>query len=181
MVFRQFGLPARAPRGAASLTRAAFGFLIVLLLAPLFAAAPAAAAQRYRSDDWITECERDRPTGGPTCTITVPFSGIVDGEKGSFALLVSLQSGEIGVVGQPFPLKARLQVDGNLPIECRGPRYCLFPREDSRAAIAELKAGSLVLIEVVTAKRQFWFSLTPKGFQAGINQIEAWGYDVSIE
>lgn len=180
MIFRHL-ISGCAPRKAARLTRAVSGFLIVLFLGRLFPPAPAAAAERYRSDDWVTECEGDRLTAAARCTITVPFSDTVDGEKGSFALLVALDSGEIGIVGQPFPLKATLQVDGNPPIECRQPRYCLFPTEESLAAIAELDAGSLVLIEVVTAKRRFEFSLTPKGFQAGMDQIEAWGYNFSGE
>jgi invasion protein IalB len=44
------------------------------------------------------------------------------------------------------------------------------------AALKQLKTGSLVLIDVYTQKGEFSFSLTPKGFQAGIAQIRAWGY-----
>jgi hypothetical protein len=44
------------------------------------------------------------------------------------------------------------------------------------AALKQLKIGSLVLIDVYTEKGEFSFSLTPKGFQAGMAQIRAWGY-----
>jgi invasion protein IalB len=44
------------------------------------------------------------------------------------------------------------------------------------AALKQLKTGSLVLIDVYTEKGEFSFSLTPKGFQAGMAQIRAWGY-----
>jgi len=43
-------------------------------------------------------------------------------------------------------------------------------------ALKQLKIGSLVLIDVYTEKGGVSFSLTPKGFQAGIAQIRAWGY-----
>jgi len=42
--------------------------------------------------------------------------------------------------------------------------------------VKQLKSGSLVLIDVYTEKSAFSFSLTPKGFQAGMAQIRAWGY-----
>jgi hypothetical protein len=87
-----------------------------------------------------------------------------------------LQSGNIGIVGQPFPVKAVLQVDKNPPIECRQTRYCIFPSAQSLVVVKQLKVGSLVLIDVVTAKGVFSFSSTPKGYQAGIAKIRAWGY-----
>jgi hypothetical protein len=40
----------------------------------------------------------------------------------------------------------------------------------------QFKVGSLILIDVFTDKGAFNFSLTPKGYQAGIAQIRAWGY-----
>jgi len=43
-------------------------------------------------------------------------------------------------------------------------------------AVKQLKVGSLILIDVFTAKGTFSFSLTPKGYQAGIAKIQAWGY-----
>jgi invasion protein IalB len=170
----------RVRRGGA-LASAAACLLAAALLGPASALEPAAPAQRYRSDDWITECDRDQPGGAPSCAITVPFSDTQGGERGSFALAIALQSTEIAIVGQPFPLAATLQVDKNVPIECHQRRFCLFSREDSLDAIEQLYSGSLVLIDVVTAKRKFEFSLTPKGFKAGMDQIEAWGYSFSGE
>jgi hypothetical protein len=37
------------------------------------------------------------------------------------------------------------------------------------------------LIDVFTAKAQFSFSLSPKGFQAGVAQMRAWGYQASAD
>jgi len=87
-----------------------------------------------------------------------------------------LQTGNIGIVGLPFPTKAVLRVDKNPPIECSQARYCVFPTGQALAVLKQLEAGSLILIDVYTAKGAFDFSLTPKGFQAGIAQIRAWGY-----
>lgn len=142
----------------------------------LIAARAAPAVRRYQSDDWIAVCETAPGSGAPECSITVPFGGIQNGAKGAFALLVVLDSGSIGIVGRPFPVHADLRVDGNRPIECRQPRYCLFPPEESLAAIKELDEGSLILIDISTARASFHFSLTPRGYQAGIAEIRAWGY-----
>jgi hypothetical protein len=73
-------------------------------------------------------------------------------------------------------VKAVLRVDKNLPIECRLERYCVFPSIQALAVLKQLRVGSLILIDVFTAKGNFNFSLTPKGYQAGIAQIRAWGY-----
>jgi hypothetical protein len=53
---------------------------------------------------------------------------------------------------------------------------CIFPSVQALPVLKQLKVGSLVLIDVFTAKGAFSFSLTPKGYQAGISQIRAWGY-----
>jgi hypothetical protein len=82
----------------------------------------------------------------------------------------------MGIVGEPFPTRAVLRIDKNPPIECREARYCVFPSMQTLAALKQLKIGSLVLIDVYTEKGEFSFSLTPKGFQAGMAQIRAWGY-----
>ena len=87
-----------------------------------------------------------------------------------------LQTGNIGIVGQPFPVKAVLRVDKNPPIQCTQQRYCVFPSVQALSVLKQLKIGSLILIDVYTAKGVFNFSLTPKGFQAGMAQIRAWGY-----
>ena len=136
----------------------------------------AAAAQRYRADEWITECDSAPNLGAAACTITVPFWQTQPQTTGSFALVIMLQTGNIGIVGLPFPTRAVLRVDKNPPIECKQARYCVFPSAQAFAALKQLEVGSLILIDVYTAKGAFNFSLTPKGFQAGVAQIRAWGY-----
>jgi hypothetical protein len=147
--------------------------LAAAFAALLLAAAPA-AAERYQSGEWLTVCE---PGPGPSgCSITVPFGGVQNGRKGFFALVVVLDSGNVGIVGRPYPVRAVLRIDGDPPIECREWRYCLFPRDQSLRTIEELDHGSLILIDVFTATGSFKFSLTPRGYQAGIAEIRAWGY-----
>jgi len=109
----------------------------------------------------------------------VPFWQTGDDGKGSFALVVMIQTGNIGIVGSPAPAKAVLRVDKNPAAACRGARYCIFPTAQSIALVRQLDIGSLILIDVFTAKSRFSFSLSPKGYQAGVAQIRAWGYQVS--
>jgi invasion protein IalB len=151
------------------------------LCAGILAPAPAAAAQQFQSDEWITECDGEPSRGVPDCSLTVPFWQARGAQNGSFALVVMLQTGNIGIVGQPFPVKAVLRVDKNPPIECRQMRYCVFPSGPALAIVKQLKAGTLILIDVYTDKGAFNFSLTPKGYQAGIAKIRAWGYRLLTE
>ena len=146
---------------------------ISLLALAASAVTPSAAGggQTFQSDEWITECDT-----GIDCSITVPFWQDGGNRIGSFALVVMLQTGNVGIVGQPFPVKAVLRVDKNAPVECRQTRYCIFPSAEALAILSQLKVGSLVLVDVFTAKGTFSFSLTPKGYQAGIAKIRAWGY-----
>jgi hypothetical protein len=139
-----------------------------------------AAAQTFRADEWITECEAGPNLRPPDCAITVPFWQTPGSAIGSFALVIMLQIGNIGIVGQPFPVRAVLRVDKNPPIECRQPRYCIFPSAQAFAVLKQLKVGSLILVDVYTTDGTFNFSLTPKGFQAGISQIRAWGYRTEL-
>ena len=139
-------------------------------------AASSAGGQKFRADEWITECDPPTRSGAPDCSITVPFWQNSGDPKGSFALVVMLQTGNIGIVGQPPPVRAILRVDKNPPVECRQPRYCVFPSAQGLAILRQLKVGSLILIDVDTEKGSFNFSLTPKGYQAGLAQIHAWGY-----
>ena len=134
------------------------------------------AAQKFRADEWLTECEEGPNLRPPDCAITVPFWQTPGDATGSFALVIMLQTGNIGIVGQPFPMRAVLRVDKNPPIECKQPRYCIFPSVQAFAVLKQLKVGSLILVDVYTTNGTFNFSLTPKGFQAGILQIRAWGY-----
>jgi hypothetical protein len=139
-------------------------------------AASSARGQRFRADEWITECDSSTRSAAPDCSITVPFWQTSGDPRGSFALVVMLQTGNIGIVGQPPPLRAVLRVDKNPPVQCRQPRYCVFPSAEAFAILRQLKVGSLILIDVDTQKGSFRFSLTPKGYQAGLAQIRAWGY-----
>jgi hypothetical protein len=137
------------------------------------------SAQRFQADEWITECGGGPNGSNGDCSITIPFWQTGDHGKGSFALVVMLQSGNIGIVGSPAPVRAVLRVDKYPAAECRGSRYCIFPAAQSLAVVRQLGAGSLILVDVFTAKEQFHFSLSPKGYQAGIAQIRAWGYQLS--
>jgi hypothetical protein len=134
------------------------------------------AGQKFRADEWVTECDSSPGMGAPDCSITVPFWQTRGAPKGSFALVVMLQTRNIGIVGEPFPTRAVLRIDKNPPIECTEARYCVFPSSQAVPALNQLKTGSLILIDVYTEKGDFSFSLTPKGFQAGMAQIRAWGY-----
>jgi hypothetical protein len=142
----------------------------------LCVAGGASASLRFRADEWVTECDGGLGSPAADCSITVPFWETADNGKGSFALVVMLETGNIGIVGQPLPVKAVLRVDRNPPIECQATRYCIFPTSESLSAVRELGVGSLILIDVFTARSHFAFSLTPKGYQAGVAQIRAWGY-----
>jgi hypothetical protein len=158
------------------------GSLVPLVLSvQVLVLAPATAEQTFRSDEWITECDADRGSSTPDCSITVPFWQSGGDLDGSFALVVMLQTGNIGIVGQPFPVKAVLRVDKNPPIECKQTRYCIFSSPQAVAVVKQLRVGSLILIDVFTAKGVFSFSLTPKGYQAGIAKIRAWGYRLSAD
>jgi hypothetical protein len=162
---------------AANRRRAWLGlFLVALLRGQSIAPVAAATVEKYRSDEWITVCEPEPGTGTIGCSITALFGEVQNGQGGRFALAVLLDTGDIGIVGRPFPVRAVLRIDNDLPIECREWRYCVFPRDQSRAAIKELEVGSLILVDVFTARASFRFSLTPRGYQAGIAQIRAWGH-----
>ncbi|HEY3908433.1 MAG TPA: hypothetical protein VGM07_00920 [Stellaceae bacterium] len=158
------------------LGRPAVVFALLLAAQPAIAAI-AIAALRFRADEWITECD-GRPGRVADCSIMVPFWQTGSHGKGSFALVVMLQTGNVGIVGQPYPVRAVLRVDKNPASECRQARYCVFPTAQALAIVKELESGSLILLDVYTAKAEFSFSLTPKGYQAGIAQVRAWGLDL---
>lgn len=146
--------------------------LLLVISASAVAVTAAAGEQKFQSDEWVTEC--DTATGAPDCSITVPFWQGERQRDGAFALVVMIQTGNIGIVGQPSPTRAVLRVDKNPPIECRQARYCIFP--SARAVFRQLKDASLIVVDVITAKGTFSFNLTPKGYQAGIAKIRSWGY-----
>ena len=166
-----------ARRGAGRERRSA-AVLVFAAWTLLGAAGAASATLRFRADEWVTECDGSLGSPATDCSITVPFWQTGDDGKGSFALVVMLETGNIGIVGQPTPVKAVLRIDRNPPIECRATRYCIFPTAQSLSAVRELGVGALVLIDVFTTRTHFSFSLTPKGYQAGVAQIRAWGYRI---
>jgi len=174
--------PAERRRGwsGGRLRRNIAAVLSLVVAAQSIGVALAATVLKFRADDWITECDGS-PARSGSCSITVPFWQVSNAGKGSFALVIMLRSGEVGIVGQPYPVRAVLRVDKNLPIECRQARYCIFPQDAGRTFTAELEHGSLVYVDVFTARSEFHFSLTPKGYQAGIAQIEAWGFPLAID
>jgi hypothetical protein len=152
---------------------------VLALVANFGGGGGAFAAQRFQADEWITECGGRPGSSNGDCSITVPFWQTGDDGKGSFALVVMLQTGNIGIVGSPVPVRAVLRVDKNPAAVCSGARYCIFPSAQSAALIRQLDIGSLILIDVFSAKSRFSFSLSPKGYQAGVAQIRAWGYQMS--
>jgi len=172
----QLGHRRRAPGRQ---TRRRWAAVLVFAAWTLLCAAGAASATlRFQADEWVTECDGSLGSAATDCSITVPFWQTGDDGKGSFALVVMLETGNIGIVGQPVPVKAVLRIDRNPPIECRATRYCIFPTAQSLSAVRELGVGALVLIDVFTTRSHFSFSLTPKGYQAGVAQIRAWGYQI---
>ena len=104
----------------------------------------------------------------------IPFSTTQRDQKGAFALAVILTTGDIGIVGQPPPIRAILRIDANPPMECRMTESCLFPRDQSLVAIDRLSTASVLLIDVFTEKQVYKFSLSARGYQAGLAQVRAW-------
>jgi hypothetical protein len=168
----------RAPERWTRRRRRSVAILAVAACTLLGVAGAGSATLRFRADEWVTECGGSLGRPATDCSITVPFWQTGDDGKGSFALVVMLETGNIGIVGQPVPVKAVLRIDRNPPIECRATRYCIFPTAQSLSAVRELGVGALVLIDVFTTRSHFSFSLTPKGYQAGVAQIRAWGYQI---
>jgi hypothetical protein len=61
-----------------------------------------------------------------------------DGTKGSFSLLVDVRNGLVAVVGKPFPTRAGIGVDKNLPLECRPCVIAFFPSKTGKTSFASL-------------------------------------------
>jgi len=172
---RASGISTHVPAAGSRLRRHRLWLLLAFSLAGQFAVGTAEpASQKYQSGDWITECETEG--GAPDCSLMVRFSKAENGQKGAFALAVMVSTGDIAIVGQPVPVRAVLRIGNNLPIGCRETQYCLFPREQSIAAIGQISSASVILVDVLTAKASFKFSLTTRGYQAGLAQVRAWGY-----
>lgn len=134
------------------------------------------AGLKFQSDNWTAECaigERARAIDGD-CSVTGVFQDThVGSAAGSFALLVAFQPEAVAIVGQPFPLRARLRIDANPPFACTGPRYCVFPASDTREILDELGRGSLILVDVVAAKSTYRASLSAIGYRTSLSKIRA--------
>src|SRR3954447_4870990 len=131
---------------------------------------------KFRADDWIIECDTAHQTANDDCSIIGVFRrALPDGARGSFSLLVDLKSRQLAVVGEPVPARANLRIDKNQAVRCTGIQ-CTFSNTDAETVIRQLQYGSLILIDVFTAKSVFQFSLSTKGFQAGMAKIQAMGY-----
>jgi hypothetical protein len=150
-------------------------FNILILCFVLFGTADAAALQ-FRSDEWLTQCDLRNETADHDCTINGLFSNkLLDGTQGSFSLLIDLVSGRVAVVGQPKPMRATIRIDKNPELGCLATPDCIFSADQSELIMAELAAGQLVLIDVVSSKTTFRVSLTTKGYRAGIEKLFAQG------
>src|SRR3984893_17743157 len=79
----------------------------------------ATEGQQYRADEWIAECDPSPSTGAADCSITVPFWQTHGDPSGSFALVVMLQTGKSGIVGQPVRVAA-------VAAQIRGPQHWLL-------------------------------------------------------
>jgi hypothetical protein len=167
--------PVLAAGGSRNARHRLAGVALAATAAILDLAGGARGELRYQADEWIAECS-GVPGSRGSCSITVPFWEAGDSGKGSFALVVMLQTGDVGLVGTPPPVRAVLRVDSNPQAVCQGQRYCIFPAAQSLAVLRELEHADLILIDVDTAKGQFSFSLSPKGYAASVAQIRAWGY-----
>jgi len=134
-------------------------------------AAATAAAEQFRADDWLTECD-----GRSGCSVMVPFHPLGSGGgAGSYALAFALDGGLVTIVGTPPPISAAVQVDRNLPFHCSG-APCLFSPGDSARLAGQLAGGSMVLVEVKSGRGRFHASVGAKGYQAGIAKLRAWSY-----
>ena len=133
-----------------------------------------AAEVQFRSDNWFTECETTFQLSDRECSIIGVFGvTLPNGRKGAFSLLIDLKNRRVAVVGKPDPTKARIHVDKNPPLECTGTPYCIFSELDTDAVLRELKDGSVILIDVDTAKSSFQMSLSTAGYRAGLAKIQA--------
>lgn len=132
---------------------------------------------KFQADDWVTECDTSHQSPDEDCSIIGVFRNTSpDGVKGSFSLLVDLKNRQVAVVGEPLPARVSLHIDKNQPVQCKGTAHCIFSSTDAEAVARQLQYGSLILVDVFTAKSMFRFSLSAKGYKAGLAKIHAMGY-----
>lgn len=127
---------------------------------------------KFPAGDWLTECASASPPSD--CSLTGVLNGVdARGDTGSFAIVVGLETLLVAIVGQPPPEKATLRVDKYPPVECIGPRYCVFSDVDVIKLIQEFGRGTTILVDVFTKNGTFRPSLSAIGYQAGLAKIRA--------
>jgi len=127
---------------------------------------------RFLAGDWLTECVTAIPASN--CSLTGVFNGVDNwGTAGSFAVVVGVETLLVAVVGQPSPVRATLRIDKYPPVQCTGPRYCVFNEVDALKLVQELSRGAVILIDVFTRNGTFQLSLSTKGYREGLAKIEA--------
>jgi hypothetical protein len=127
---------------------------------------------KFESGPWVTECDFSRQQDQACSAIGVFGTTLPNGTKGSFSLLVDFTDERVAVVGKPTPTRATVQVDKNPSMGCTT-SPCIFSEADSNAITRQLKAGSLILIDVMTARATFRTSLSTQGYRAGIAKLLA--------
>jgi hypothetical protein len=137
----------------------------------VFGFTEAARAIQFQAGDWTTECAIEKPSGD--CSIIGLLKGnSTSGTKGSFALAIELQTGQVALVGKPDPVGGVIRVDKSAPVECRG-SPCVFPSGQAEALIGQLSTGRLVLVDLLSQKETFRLSITTAGYRSGIAKIQA--------
>ncbi len=130
------------------------------------------AAFQLQADDWTTECDIEAKVGD--CSIIGVLKGAsANRTKGSFALAVDLQSGQVAVVGNPQPTRAVIRVGKNPPVECVG-TPCLVSSANAETLVYRLSTARLILIDLFSQKEVFALSISTKGYQLGFAKIQAY-------
>jgi hypothetical protein len=130
-----------------------------------------ASALQFQAGDWTTECEIQKPSGD--CSIIALLKGnSISGAKGSFALAIELQTGQVALVGKPDPVGGVIRVDNSPPAECSG-HPCVFPSVQAETLMNQLSTGRLVLVDLLSQKEVFRLSITTAGYRSSIAKIQA--------
>jgi invasion protein IalB len=143
-----------------------------LLSLLVFSFPTVASALQFQAGDWTTDCEIEKKGSGDCSIIGVLKGNGASGTKGSFALAVELQTGQVVLVGKPDPIGAVIRVDKSQPTECRG-TPCLVPSDQAETLIAKLSTGRLVLVDLFSRNEIFRLSITTAGYRSGLSKILA--------
>lgn len=153
--------------------------LLSLLCTLLIATIKEATAQVIlHLDEWTIECDGAAYRHNLDCSATVVLPPPQPGFEGRFAIVIMIQTGDVGITGKPIPVHAIMRIGRSAQFECRGPKYCLFPRETSINLIKELSRQATVFVDIPADADILHFSLSTAGFQLGIAQLRAWGYPI---